>query len=780
MLDNPCEGKPLSKVTINQALQHGIDAHKGGQIQEADRIYTAILKVQPYHSDANHNMGVLAVGVGKLEQALPFFKQALQSNPNKSQYWLSYIDTLIKLNLFTDAKSVLDQARDKSAKGVAFDDYERKLARLLVSRNNNKNPPQSQVQSLKNLYKDGQLAEVIKKSHALTIEYPNALTVWNMLGAAAAQTGKLDQALLAFRKMITIKPDHTQALNNLGLVLKEQGKTDEALEAFNSALASEPNYAEAHYNMGCCLQIKGEPKKAIFAFNKAIDIKPDYADAHHNLGVIFNEQDKIQEATTSYGKALAIKSDSAATYYNLGNIFQKQAKLEDAKEAYNNAIKIKPEYAEAYNNLGTVFYAQGKLEKALEAYRKSLDIRPDYAEALNNMGTSLLGQGRIDAALDAYHKVLTLNPSDPDTLNNIGNALKDQGDLEAAIKFYNKAITVKPYFPEVHRNLSSLIDYKPNDPQINMIEVFLERDDLSDADRCSLSFTFAKMKEDLGETKAAYTHYVSGGKLRKKLLGYDLMQDQNLFNSIKKTGLELKEFNFSFDTETIKTPIFILGMLRSGTTLVEQIISSHTKVCAAGELPFISQLGGEIITGQQYITAESLSGIRTAYLGELSEITNAHHFITDKMPHNFLYIGLIKKVFPDAKIIHVKRDPSATCWSNFKNYFPANGLGYSYNLNDTVGYYKLYKELMDFWDKNYCTNIYHLDYEKLTENLEIESRNLINYLGISWEEACMVPHKNKRSVRTASQQQVRKKVYRGSSEEWRKFEPFLDGVFDNL
>ena len=221
-------------------------------------------------------------------------------------------------------------------------------------------------------------------------------------------------------------------------------------------------------------------------------------------------------------------------------------------------------------------------------------------------------------------------------------------------------------------------------------------------------------------------------------------------------------------------------MPRSGTTLVEQIISSHSEVTGGGELDYISRFGTTLATGLTTPTLEDTSLLRERYLAELSELAYGKAFITDKTPDNFKYIALICAAIPEAKIIHVQREPKATCWSNFKHYFTSQGYGYCYNLVDTVRYYGLYTELMHFWDQYYSDRIYNLNSERLTEAQELETRRLIEYLGLKWEDSCLAPQDNKRSVKTASQLQVRQKVYKGSSQSWRKYEPFLNGVFDQL
>ena len=397
------------------------------------------------------------------------------------------------------------------------------------------------------------------------------------------------------------------------------------------------------------------------------------------------------------------------------------------------------------------------------------------------MGITLQEQGKLEEAIEAYNKALAIKPDYAEAYNNMGNALKEQGKLEEAIEAYNKALAIKPDYAEAHRHLSQLTKYSSDIAQISEVEALLQQADINDSDRCNLFYTNAKMQEDLGDLSAAYASYVAGGGLRQKLLKYEFKQDEHLFGRIKRTAPKFKDVALNATGEPIRhTPIFILGMPRSGTTLVEQIVSSHTEVTGAGELDYVSQFGTKLVAGLTTPTLEVVSEFRKRYLTELAKRAEGQAFVTDKMPQNFQHIALICAAIPEAKIVHVQRSAEATCWSNFKHYFASKGLGYSYNLRDTIAYYWLYKDLMHFWSQSYSDRIYNLDYDKLTEDQEPETRRLIEYLGLNWEEACLAPQNNKRSVKTASQQQVRKKVYKGSSQAWRKYEPFLDGVFDEL
>jgi predicted O-linked N-acetylglucosamine transferase (SPINDLY family) len=259
------------ELTINQVLRQAIEAHKGGRVQEADRLYTNILKTQPKHPDANHNMGVLAVGVGKVEQALPFLKTALEANPNIAQFWLSYIDALIKLDKLADAKAVFDQVKSRGAKGDGFDKLKQRLNETDLD------PPQVQIQGLIYLYRKEHLQQALKQAKTLLHQFPQSAILLNIQGAVLQGLGKFELSVDAYNKALAIKPDYADAYNNMGNALKDQGKLEDAIEAYNKALATKPDYAEAYSNMGNALQEQGKLEEAIKAYRKSLAIKPDYA-----------------------------------------------------------------------------------------------------------------------------------------------------------------------------------------------------------------------------------------------------------------------------------------------------------------------------------------------------------------------------------------------------------------------------------------------------------------------------------------------------------------------
>ena len=513
---------------------------------------------------------------------------------------------------------------------------------------------------------------------------------------------------------------------------------------------------------------------AITNFQKAINVKPDYAESHYNLGTALQALGKIDAAINSFQRAIEIKPDHFESYNNMGNALKSKGALGAAIKSFKTVLKIEPDHAEAYYNMGAALQLNDQLDDAITCYQRTLQIQPDHAEAYNNLGNTLKDKGAWTHAIENYKNVLRIKPDYAEAHCNMGLAQKGNGDLVSAIQSYGKALEIKPDYAEAHRNLSLVKTYGTNDPQISDMKALYSNNSIGEEQRCHLCFALAKAHRDIENLKQSFAYLKEGNELRKKLLSYDIAKDKKLFADIKKRQvLTLEEGPRGLQTGCEVTPIFILGMPRSGTTLIEQIISCHSDVTGAGELEVVRRLAVDLPSSKS-------SDFRDHYLEKVGPLALGNRFVTDKMPHNFLHIDLICRALPEAKIIHVKRDPAAICWSNYQHYFPSQELAYACDLEDVVNYYQMYDDLMQFWYDNYGDRIYQLDYDQLTVDQEAETIKLIHHIGLEWQTACLSPHKNMRGVHTASQQQVRQKVYTGSSAHWRKFEPFLQGAFDRL
>lgn len=652
------------------------------------------------------------------------------------------------------------------------------------------NPSKDQIDALVKLYQTGQIANAEQACGRLLESHPKSLPVINLLGAVLQRQRKWQEAIDIYNQAILLKPDFAEAYSNRGNALHQQGKLDEALESYDRAIQIKPDYAIAFFNRGNVLCQLRNLEEGLKSYDKAIELKPDSAEAYSNRGNILGELGELEEALTSYNKAIALKSDYVEAHSNRGNILGFLGYLDEAQKSYETAIKLKPSYAQAHSNLGSVLEQTGRLIDAIESYDKAITLKPDFVEAYSNRGNVLAQLGKPDEALENFDKAIRLNPDFVEAHSNRGKVLDEIGRLDDALQSYERAIQLKPDYADAHRSISTLIKYDRQNPHIKIMESLLSNSVLSDQDRMYLYFALAKVYDDLGEYKDSFDYLQKANFLRHQELNYDIDSDKNLFAKIKEV-LNSKNLA-SIDTPDSNTnlrTLFIVGMPRSGTSLVEQILASHSKVHGAGELEVIGRLAFPIISGKFHggfnqsnarIFTEKIESLHNNYLETLTSLNVRKTVFTDKMPNNFIFVGLILSAFPQSKIIHVKRDPIATCWSNYKHFFSGKGNGYAYDMTNLAEFYNLYRDLMAFWHEQFPGMIYELDYESLTENQEEQSRKLLDFCGLDWEKECLYFYKTKRAVRTASSAQVRRKMYKGSSEAWRKYESYLQPLINSL
>ncbi|MDA8905989.1 sulfotransferase [Candidatus Thioglobus sp.] len=525
-------------------------------------------------------------------------------------------------------------------------------------------------------------------------------------------------------------------------------KFQEAVDKIKVLNDSYPNESLLFNLIGACYKELGQLEGAAKMFGAAVSINPKYAEAHFNLGVVLKELGQVDSAINSYRKAITFNKN----------------------------------YPDAYNNLGNIFIEIGKYEAAIENLEWAVAFKDDFAEAHNNLGRALNEHGKVESAIVSFEKAVARNPSYEKAYFNLALAFKDLGNQKDFLKNIIKAISLKSNWGDAHLHLSRIKKYLRNDPQIAEIHSFLDMPDLSIKDRINFNFTLAKVYEDLEDHEKQFKFLNEANRLRKKEAEYFFDKDQKLFSRIKKV-FEFQHANISKSSckSTTIRPIFILGMPRSGTSLVHQIIDSHNKVHGAGELNSLNKSVVPFLRaykGKKGLSEKELVSIREQYLNSLTSLKANENIIIDKMPLNFRYIGFILTAFPEAKILHMSRDSMATCWSIYKYYFPGNS--YSYSQEDIAGYYGLYKNLMSFWSELFPNKIYDVCYEDLTINQEVETRKILKYCELDWDENCLNFHKNKKVMKTTSAIQVRQEIYQGSSEAWRKYEAYLQPLIKGL
>ena len=511
---------------------------------------------------------------------------------------------------------------------------------------------------------------------------------------------------------------------------------------------------------------------------------PESKFIYNLIGVSYFNLGKYSNAVANYNTSISLNPKNSEAYNNKGLCLKKMGDFEGALENYKLALNINPNFLDVYNNIGNLYYELKSFKDAEKIWSDGLKVSPNNIVLLRNLGTLLFEKkGENSLAKKNFEKILALSPDKSFALNYLGMIYKSEGKFDEAERYFKNAIEVDPYYSEAYYNLSYLKKINKQNNFLRKLEKLYSSKQISEEDRVYICFSLAKAFDDLEKYSLSYKYLSEGNFLRKKLIGYNINKDKKLFSKIYKNFKQFKNNNFklpNYNNLKNKVPIFILGMPRSGTTLVEQIISTHSKVFGAGELNILSNSIYKLDILNKKVSKDLLLKLRKLYLAHINEFNTSKELVVDKLPANYLWIGLIFTIFPNAKVIHVKRNAVATCWSNFTKYFSNPGIGFVYSLSDLLKYYKMYLEMMDYWDGCFPGKIYNLNYETLTEDPINEIKNLISYLDLKWEDECLKFYNNPRIVKTASSLQVRQKIYRGSSRKWLNYSQFLNKLEKEL
>lgn len=564
--------------------------------------------------------------------------------------------------------------------------------------------------------------------------------------ARHAKRGEADQARALYQAVLARYPDNNRARLGLGL-----GLPDAAVAAFAAVAALTPNDPEAHNNLGVARTRAGDFAAAMDSLYHALALRSDYPEAHDNLV-----------------GALVGRSEAARAAGDLNG----------AIAGLTAALEVQPGRPELLANLGNLQAETGDAAAAVATFRQAAEAAPGNAEIHNNLGNALIEVGDAEASLASFRRAVDLDPGFAVAHNNLAMAEANTGDAAAALASVRRALELRPDYAEAWFNLTQLADLAEGDADLAQLRARLDAEGQNDSERTYPCFALAKAELALGHAEAGMARLVEGNALRKRALGYDIADDQRLFPDIEAY------FDGPADQPVeapaaMPRPVFILGMPRSGTTLVEQIVAAHSQVHGAGELDALGRAVAASGWTRGVARADVMAAVREAYLADISERGTAP-VITEKMPTNFKWIGFIRAALPEARIVHLKRDPAAVCWSNFKTLFTAAGMGQAFDLADIARYHKLHDRLMAFWHARFPGAVYDLDYERLTEDPEAEVRRLLEFLDLPWEDGVLDFHQSWRLVRTASQMQVRREIYTGSSEEWRGYADRLRPMLDIL
>lgn len=515
--------------------------------------------------------------------------------------------------------------------------------------------------------------------------------------------------------------------------------------------------------------------------------RPELTQAIVDQMFAMRTQGHLQEALAE-ARLLSTAHPHEAVLHNfLATCYFETSNNDAAREACKRALVANPDYPEAHLNMSIALRTSGQYAQALTHVQKAIKLRPAYVAAFTNQGLLLELMNQPERAIESLKLAVEMDPEYADGFNNLGGVYRFVGQSAKAAECFEKSLAINPNVAEVHCNLSDLKTYVRGDPQIQQMQDLLAKPGLDPDDRFPLGFALSTAFEDIGDLDQSFDTLLQANRDRKAVYPYDTAEMKWHFDAIKEPFADgkLSAVNRPVHPSEIQ-PIFIVGLPRSGTTLVEQIISSHSQVYGAGELDKIGVLMSRMVPSSPLVPApealspENLARSRDEYLARLQELAVPEKIITDKMPLNFKWVGYLAAMFKDVRIVHIKRDPMATCWSMFKRRFASKGNGFAYDLDDLADYHALFEDLMEFWNDLVPDNILTVNYESLTQNQEAETRRLIGFLGLEWEDACLNFHQSSRSVRTASAEQVRQKMYTGSSQDWKKFERHLQPLAKRL
>ncbi len=575
------------------------------------------------------------------------------------------------------------------------------------------------------------------------------------LGTALLELGRAEEAAAELSRAVALAPDDAEARNNLGNALAECQQHDDAEAHYRTALRLHPAYADAHLNLGLALAQRGETPAAILSFRAALESDPDLDEACRQLARHMRAQGQSQDALALLHNLAGRRPDSPAAARELGHAYRDLGRYESAEEWYRKAIDLQPEHAATYVDLGHCLSRLGRYDAALGEFRRALDRCPDLAEAHFNIGVSLQSVGRFDEAVAAHERALALRP-----------------DLT-----------------EAHYNLAMIARQRGHAAQIDRLQTLLTRPDLTDDARVNAHFALAKHHDAAGDVDAAFTQYQAGNDIKARKATFDPGRHVGYIDR------SIAVFDRAFFAarsgygDAIQRPVFIVGMPRSGTTLVEQILSSHPAVTGAGELDDIRRLVEDLprrlgTTASYPECAGALDratsrDLAQYYLATLDDRFPASPRLTDKMTGNYLRLGLISLLLPRAAIIHCRRDALDTCLSCYVQNF-ATGLTFTYDLANLGLVYRQHERLMAHWRAVLPSPILDVRYEDLVADPEAVSRAIVDFCDLPWDARCLNFDQNERQVRTASFWQVRQPIYASSVGRWRNFSRHLGPLFEAL
>jgi tetratricopeptide (TPR) repeat protein len=707
---------PRKALSFAQAHQVAVTFHQQGLLRQAEQMYRTLLRAVPRHADTLHRLGALSNQLGRSGEAIDLIGRAIAIEPGSAP---AHND----LGIALAAAKRPQEALAAYQKAVALE--------------------------------------------------PGNVEAHNNLGTMLLGLGHADQAIAHFERALALRPNAAAAHINLGNAFAALKRFDEAIAQYRRALEIAPDAALACNNLGLAFAALGRPADALGCYEKAVTLKPNYADAYKNLARALSNANRHDAAIAPYQTALTLDPRDADMENGLGNALAVVGRHSEAVVRYAKALALRPDFAEAHNNLGNSLAALIRHEEAIGHFHKALAIAPGLLEVHNNLGSSLEALERPHEAIACYDRVLAQDANNARAHHLRGYALRSLGQLAQSRAAFERAVALAPERADFYAGIAESQRFAADDPYLPVMER-LARDMAAHplGAQIDLHFALGKVYEDVGRHEDSFRHLLAGNALKRRQLFYDEAETLGRFRRIPAvfTSELMRSRAGIGDPSTV--PIFIVGMPRSGTTLVEQMLASHPKVFAAGESMEFNraaeaffQPGTVSLPFPEAIASaepEQFRRLAARYLAAIRAPAPAAERITDKALGNFQFAGLIHLALPNARIVHVRRDPLDTCLSAFSKQF-TNVQPHTFDLAELGRYYRGYEAVMAHWRRVLPQGVMlEVQYEELVADFEPQARRIVSHVGLAWDARCLAFHETQRTVRTASAAQVRLPLYRSA------------------
>ncbi|REJ92991.1 MAG: sulfotransferase family protein [Planctomycetota bacterium] len=634
----------------------------------------------------------------------------------------------------------------------------------------------------------GRFAEAEATCRRFLQQHPQHVEALSLLAGIYCQWGEFDKGIDCLQKALRFRPEDAALNATLGDVYSAADHVEQAIECYRRTIELNPLDAQTHNNLGAALKRKGDLHGARVNFEAALKLQPELALTRKNLADLLLTMGQHDQAVALYEQAVSMAPDNAELRNGLGQVRFGQGNFEEAIAQYREALRLAPQYAAAEENLASALRAAGQLEASIAHSRNAIRLQPERLSARLGLATALRDLGQVEEAVAVLQALLSLAPRHADARNNLGLALTDLGRFDEAIAYIEEALRLNPSHVSAYHNLGDLArqgKYRFSADQLERIRALLASPTLPLADRCLLNFTLGGVLNNQGQFDEAFGCYQQANDIMQHLRektarSFDRAEHQQLVDATIATFDQKFVEDVSLRGLETDVPIFVVGMPRSGSTLVDRIISSHPDAASAGELRDIPQLASQLSkmtgnvdypAGVVAVNERTVRDLAQSYLERLYERTGAVQRIIDKAPVNFMYLGLISLLFPHARIIHCQREAMDIGLSCYFTKFTS--LSWAWRLEDIGFYYAQYERLMAHWRAVLPLQMFESSYEALIADPATVTRELLDFCGLPWNDRCLEFYKADSTVQTASRVQVRQPIYRTSVGHWKNYESHL-------